>query len=381
MKKIGDWKASYYSSGTKTWKYGRLIIYTSCIRFVEDNEGRNRVDVRIFFEDFFELKKETTSFFFGAITVRVRAVKYWFSSLTDRGHVFNTIEHFWKENLFASSEGEGSCSSEPLRMLYDAQDTLTLAGRTVQKQGQQIDAACSDMNKIHNDLAVADTLIYNLDSWFSKWKIKAPQVQIKVHGQSIVIEKSEYPIVYAKTQRAQHLPGTLVVSSDTLDVLNAQNSLDISFLVREVTEVSVHTPWEATIAQSRIGQTVHTVHLIAARLVHILQKLEVLLPGKIDYEDPPFDTGHENDELDFDEHTPEDDDEVANSRGHFEANKKMSHAEAAKMGQVLQDMKSLALGIQREQDRQLHQLDKLSGSVDKAREIMRSDARKINSLQ
>ena len=51
------------------------------------------------------------------------------------------------------------------------------------------------------------------------------------------------------------------------------------------------------------------------------------------------------------------------------------------MGQVLQDMKSLALGIQREQDRQLHQLDKLSGSVDKAREIMRSDARKINSLQ
>ena len=208
--------------------------------------------------------------------------------------------------FYFSSEGEGSCSSEPLRMLYDAQDTLTLAGRTVQKQGHQIDAACSDMNKIHNDLAVADTLIYNLDSWFSKWKIKAPQVQIKVHGQSIpvVIEKSEYPIVYAKTQRAQHLPGTLVVSSDTLDVLNAQNSLDISFLVREVTEVSVHTPWEATIAQSRIGQAVHTVHLIAARLVHILQKLEVLLPGKINYEDPAFDTGHQNDELDFDEHTP-----------------------------------------------------------------------------
>ena len=104
MKKVGDWKASYYSSGTKTWKYGRLIIYTSCIRFVEDNEGRDGVDVRIFFEDFFELKKETTSFFFGAITVRVRAVKYWFSSLTDRGYVFNTIEHFWKENLFARWE-------------------------------------------------------------------------------------------------------------------------------------------------------------------------------------------------------------------------------------------------------------------------------------
>ena len=50
------------------------------------------------------------------------------------------------------------------------------------------------------------------------------------------------------------------------------------------------------------------------------------------------------------------------------------------MGQVLQDMKSLALGIQEEQDRQLQQLDLLSDSVDKAYERIRTDVHQVNKL-
>lgn len=71
--------------------------------------------------------------------------------------------------------------------------------------------------------------------------------------------------------------------------------------------------------------------------------------------------------------------EAMNSKGR--KTETMSDAAAAEMGQVLQDMRSMALGIQREQDRQLHQLDQLSSSVNKAREIMKSDDRKIKSLQ
>ena len=41
-----------------------------------------------------------------------------------------------------------------------------------------------------------------------------------------------------------------------------------------------------TILQLRIGQTGQSVHLIAAWLVHILQTLEVMLPGKVNYGDP-----------------------------------------------------------------------------------------------
>lgn len=158
------------------------------------------------------------------------------------------------------------------------------------------------MNRIHNDLGVAETLIHNLDSWLNKWNIETPRVHIDVQEKSTIVEKSEYPIVYARTQREKHLPGSLVVSNKTLDIFNAERSLvDISFPVREVTEVSVHTPWEVTISQLKIGQAGQTVHLIAARLVHILQTLEVLLPGKINYDDPPCDTGDQDDnELDVD---------------------------------------------------------------------------------
>ena len=60
--------------------------------------------------------------------------------------------------------------------------------------------------------------------------------------------------------------------------------------------------------------------------------------------------------------------------------KSVTDAEAAEMGQVLQDMRSLALGIQDEQNRQLRQLDLLSDSVDKAHERIRTDSRKISKL-
>ena len=203
----------------------------------------------------------------------------------------------------SSTESEVPHNTKLLNVLYDAQKTLTSTGRTLQKQGQQIDAACSNMNKIHSDLRVAETLIHNLDSWLNKWNIETPHVRINVPGEkSMIVDKSEYPIVYARTQREKHLPGSLVVSNKTLDVFNAERTLvDISFPVREVTEVSVHTPWEMTISQLKIGQAGQTVHLIAARLVHILQTLEVLLPGKINYDDPPCDAGDQDDnDLDLD---------------------------------------------------------------------------------
>ena len=50
------------------------------------------------------------------------------------------------------------------------------------------------------------------------------------------------------------------------------------------------------------------------------------------------------------------------------------------MGWVLQDMRSLALGLQEEQDRQLQQLDLLPDSVDKAYKRIRTDVCQVNKL-
>lgn len=60
--------------------------------------------------------------------------------------------------------------------------------------------------------------------------------------------------------------------------------------------------------------------------------------------------------------------------------KTVSETEAAQMSKVLQDMKSMAVGIQGEQNRQLGMLDLLSDSVDKANERIRKDARTIKRL-
>ena len=80
-----------------------------------------------------------------------------------------------------------------------------------------------------------------------------------------------------------------------------------------------------------------------------------------------------------------DDASAAKGNSQFSSNraknsKSVTDAEAAEMGQVLQHMRSLALGIQDEQNRQLRQLDLLSDSVDKANERIRTDSRKISKL-
>ena len=60
--------------------------------------------------------------------------------------------------------------------------------------------------------------------------------------------------------------------------------------------------------------------------------------------------------------------------------KTVTDADAAEMGRVLQDMRSPALGIQEEQDRQLQQLDLQSDSVDKSYERIRTDVHQVNKL-
>ena len=96
-----EWNASYYCDVNKRWICGRFILYTRFVRFIDEGKDSNDVDFKLYFDDFFELRKETTGIFYAAITIRVKNVKHWFSSFRDRGCVFNTTEHFWKERLFS----------------------------------------------------------------------------------------------------------------------------------------------------------------------------------------------------------------------------------------------------------------------------------------
>ena len=98
----------------------------------------------------------------------------------------------------------------------------------------RFDSACvnMNMNKIHNDLSVAETVIYNLNAWLSKWNLETHQVHIDVPEDSILIEKAEYSVGYARTYKVKHFPGTLVLSKKSLEIFDAGRSLDISFAVK-----------------------------------------------------------------------------------------------------------------------------------------------------
>lgn len=60
--------------------------------------------------------------------------------------------------------------------------------------------------------------------------------------------------------------------------------------------------------------------------------------------------------------------------------KVVSDKDADEMSQILRNMKSMAIGIQQEQDRQSHQIEALSDSVDKANERIRKNARNVKHL-
>lgn len=60
--------------------------------------------------------------------------------------------------------------------------------------------------------------------------------------------------------------------------------------------------------------------------------------------------------------------------------KKVSDRDADEMSYILGNMKSMALDIQQEQDRQSQQIDVLSDSVDKANERIRNNSRRVKHL-
>ncbi|EDO49418.1 predicted protein [Nematostella vectensis] len=386
MAKVREWKASYYVETKRVWVYGSLFINPRFICFTEESEASNRINFKVYFGEFLEIKKETTTVFYSALTVRTKDKKHWFSSLQSRTNTFNVLEHFWKEALFStSSESPSNPSVSPggqelLNLLNDSATVLSTSARAIERQGKQIDHACQTMNKLHNDLGVAETLIHSLGAWVNQWNLETPNIYINVPETTDDIAKTEFPIIYANGRKSKKEPGAAVLSNHKLEIFNAERQAIFEFELKRVNEIVIHTPWEMTINRASIGQPDCHVIIMSARLVQLLSRLEVAIGSKMIFEDPP-----EGVSKALNRHRS--DDELTNSLqvdGEYKISSKglktVSDREAAEMTQILQDMKSMALGIQNEQTRQLGQLDCLSDSLDKANERVRKDAKNIIKL-
>jgi len=100
MPLVIQWKASYYCNTKKSWIYGNFAVFPQFAQFTEDGSS-DIIDFKIYFDEFVEMKKETTNIIYTALTIRVNDNKYWFSSFPSCTNVYNMLEHFWKEKLFA----------------------------------------------------------------------------------------------------------------------------------------------------------------------------------------------------------------------------------------------------------------------------------------
>lgn len=171
-----------------------------------------------------------------------------------------------------------------LRTLHDSADCLSSTTKTLETQGQQIDNACRTMNKIHNDLGVAEKILHSMDSWLERWSVSFEDVMINVPNAPDSSEKLELPVLYAMNEKDKHVSGSLVISKKDLEVLDLQRVPVYSFKVREISEGTFHNPYEITLVKSEIGKPVECVHLISARLIHAIPQIQAMLGPKLTLE-------------------------------------------------------------------------------------------------
>ena len=225
-------------------------------------------------------------------------------------------------------------------MLYDSEKTLIKASNSLYDQGEQFDHSSRTMNRMHKDLNVTETLINGLDRWFTKWEMK-PEHYFEIRT------KKEYPILYRKTTKESYYPGTLVFVEGQVTVLDIKRVADISILLKDLTSIVVNTPWNMLLVRYAIGEVDIMIDVSSAQVVYILKALQSEHGDKFDYEDGSVDAKQT---IRISEMPGTEDLMTESSEArHTE----LGDADLEAVGDVIGNLKSLAVGINQEMTRQL----------------------------
>ena len=221
-------------------------------------------------------------------------------------------------------------------MLYDSENALIRASNTLYSQGEQLENSSRTMNRMHKDLNVTETLVNGLDRWFTKWDVK-PEHYFEI------CTKKEYPILYRKTIKESYSPGTLVFIEGQVTVLNVKRVADVSILLKDLTSIVVNTPWNILLLRSAIGEVDVIIDVSSAQVVYILKFLQPEHGDKFHYEDDSGDARQtiKISEMPMVEHFVTED-----------GGEELGDADLETVGDVVGNLKSLALGINQEMTRQ-----------------------------
>ncbi|XP_002738444.1 synaptosomal-associated protein 47-like [Saccoglossus kowalevskii] len=390
---IKEWKASYYvTTGKKRWVYGTLFVASNFILFQDEDKKEPINDVTVYFANFTGVKRENSSYMFRCVTVATNSDKHWFGSLPNREEAFHFIEHFWKERLVGKpalimrSNGEDREQTELgkklLDVAYDSQRTLQEAGESLAYQGEKLDYASRVVDDINNDLTVAEHLLDGLDSWLGKWSAitRVPD------SPQDVDDTVAYNILYARKPNDALNTGTLQINNDNLELKDAKGKKLHVYEMNDVSSVVVDTPWDIKVTQRMIGKPDINFYLTSAKMVQILKAMEPMYASKFDFEEANLPENTVNMET----HTATYKDVISSAehesspraRLHIHKSNKpiVSDMEADELNQVVGNLKSMALDIQKEQDLQMENIDRLSDKVEGTTARVKSDTKQMKRL-
>ena len=161
---------------------------------------------------------------------------------------------------------------------------------TLHSQGEQIRDAVKKMDMLHSDLEVGENIVNDMESWFGYWKIS--------HKKQSVISGQEFSILAAKTQQESHIPSKIILASNSINIYSLKDKELFSFGTNDIGNTLVHSPFEVTFVQRRIGKPDIKAHVVSTELPNLLRCLEKLYKKKLSYEKPQFSSDDEDDEND-----------------------------------------------------------------------------------
>ncbi|KAL4222047.1 Synaptosomal-associated protein 47 [Mactra antiquata] len=413
-RKICEWPASLYDEKSRSWKYGTLGVLHSDIVFTPDANQGNFAPVSIPYVDVVDIKLSTTGLVFGAIYVMTKNnKKVWFSSLPDRSGIHGALNHFWKAQLFLQDEKESKAAGRSktqmgqklLGIVQDSEETLSKASEQLYHQGRQLDKALRTMDKLHNDLDVAENFVEELESWFGRWRLPEQYQAIDpvFVNKSEIPEVFEYEIIFNKiqTNRSNHRQvGNIRISKDGITIVNMKMKNEYHFKWSNVSEIRVLTPWEIMIIRHQIGQADIKYSVVSANMAAVLRLLDKCAKYKLKYDTPPervLCTNHlqeptargftsqnaasgssTSDQGSFKHSFPS-----CQGVDQLQINQSeeiVSQSEANELSRRLEDLKSLAIGVQLEGCDQMETIDSLTTAVDNANIRLEDNQRRIVKL-
>ncbi|XP_026886904.2 synaptosomal-associated protein 47 [Electrophorus electricus] len=411
---VRSWPASYYVSREKRWVSGTLSLSRTSVSFA--SEPSRGVAATVPLSHVVEVKMESSSFIFGALTVLEQGgVKHWFGSLRPcRAAVYHVVEHFWRERLLGPGEAQVppaplSKGQELISLVSGAQRRLADTGKVINHQGEQFDNVMQGLDKIESDLGVADKLLSELESppWWPFGKLpwrsqpekaeaaaKAPCPKGSGKAHKVI---SSIPVVVSRGGNPGEVkPGSLTVLVSGLEVRGAGGQLVHRFERDEVDDIRVHSPYELSVRQRFIGKPDVCYRLLSAKMGEALAVLEVQYKKKVEFM---------SDYAAF-QATPTNTPGSADSAAAFWAagvapvqgldtempagmltqvqlhvlRPTVTEAEAQELKQMLTQLKSLALEAETELERQDETLDALASSSDRATMTIDKHTRRMRKL-